>query len=82
MILVIFQGGHNLWDYDYLQAAPVSDVSILMHGEIATVSHWFLNEQWSDALSFTVKDAYQWKNGRIRKKGVKDIVIFQSQKGN
>ncbi|MBV8165343.1 MAG: hypothetical protein JO021_01030, partial [Alphaproteobacteria bacterium] len=40
-------GGHNMWSRDYLMAAPVHDLSMLLHGSAATATHRFLDTLWT-----------------------------------
>lgn len=39
-------GGHNLWEYHYLQGNPVHDLSVEMTGDVAIDGHFFANDQW------------------------------------
>jgi hypothetical protein len=39
-------GGHNLWNDDYTQFAPVNDVSMRLSGKAVSVAESFLNELW------------------------------------
>ena len=39
-------GGHNLWTSDYLQEAPVHDLSFEVAGGVTHSAHKFANEQW------------------------------------
>ena len=40
-------GGHNLWDHDYLCAAPTHDVSMSLHGMAAWFAHRYCNRLWA-----------------------------------
>lgn len=42
----LFQGGHNLWDDDYLTSAPVHDMSMYVEGDVARYAHSFLDHIW------------------------------------
>lgn len=39
-------GGHNLWSSDYLEEAPVHDLSFELEGDVANGAHYYANEQW------------------------------------
>jgi len=39
-------GGHNMYTSDYLMEAPVHDLSLELHGEVAYGGHYYANEQW------------------------------------
>ncbi|MDG1483162.1 MAG: hypothetical protein P8R54_26470 [Myxococcota bacterium] len=43
---VLLQGGHNLWTVDYLNAAPVHDLSMRLDGSAALDAHRFLDRLW------------------------------------
>ena len=69
-------GGHNLWHDDYLQWAPVHDLSARVTGAAAGEAHTFLDRLWdwagrqltapSDIGSLT---AMRWVDGRIEPAG-------------
>ncbi|HWD26027.1 MAG TPA: hypothetical protein VG387_02585 [Rhizomicrobium sp.] len=42
----ILTGGHNMWDQDYLEAAPTFDISMRFDGEIALGGHFFADGIW------------------------------------
>lgn len=39
----LLTGGHNLWDVAYLRAAPITDTSIVVDGDIAQGAHIYLD---------------------------------------
>lgn len=41
-------GGHNLWDSDYNEKAPVTDVSMTLSGPAAASAHKFADLLWAD----------------------------------
>ncbi len=41
-------GGHNMWTRHYLQAAPVHDVSMIVHGGAAQHASRFIDALWRD----------------------------------
>lgn len=43
----VIVGGHNLWNGDYLCAAPVNDVSMQIEGPAARFAHGFSNRLWA-----------------------------------
>lgn len=47
-------GGHNLWDPDYLNLDPVTDVSMRVDGLAAASAQRFANELWAGACASTV----------------------------
>ena len=55
-------GGHNLWHGDYLDFAPVYDVSGLIEGPAANSAHRFCNKLWTepfDVVRWGPGDTYQ-----------------------
>jgi hypothetical protein len=45
-------GGMNLWAQDYLQKAPITDLSIRVQGPAAAAAQTFLNELWAYVESY------------------------------
>ncbi|MFT4978014.1 MAG: phosphatidylserine/phosphatidylglycerophosphate/cardiolipin synthase-like enzyme, partial [Myxococcota bacterium] len=43
---VLLQGGHNMWQTDYLLSAPVHDLSMRIDGSSALDAHRFLDRLW------------------------------------
>jgi phosphatidylserine/phosphatidylglycerophosphate/cardiolipin synthase-like enzyme len=44
---VALVGGHNMWSRDYLMAAPVHDVSMVLRGSAAADADRFLDQLWA-----------------------------------
>jgi len=42
----LHQGGHNLWDGDYLRRNPLHDISMEAYGQCTHDAHLFMNEHW------------------------------------
>lgn len=69
-------GGHNLWHADYLEFAPVHDLSVRIAGTGAGAAHAFLDRLWDWAARqlATPTDigslhAVHWADGRIEPAG-------------
>lgn len=68
-----FVGGHNLWHKDYLDKAPVHDVTVLAEGRAALSAHYYADEIWVGVgklitESLSPKDrawAWNWIKGKI-----------------
>jgi phosphatidylserine/phosphatidylglycerophosphate/cardiolipin synthase-like enzyme len=65
-------GGHNLWHADYLEWAPVHDLSARITGAAVGEAHAFLDRLWDWAARQLATPAeggslhaVQWANGRI-----------------
>ena len=43
----VIQGGHNMWDPDYLEDHPIFDASMEFYGEAAAATQAFVAELWS-----------------------------------
>ncbi len=43
----VISGGHNLWSEAYLNAQPVTDISMEYHGEAASAARDFANTLWT-----------------------------------
>lgn len=63
----LLNGGHNLWDRDYLKKSPCNDISILMKGNVARDGHRYANAQWGYIVK---KQSTVW--GRFVDKHVPD----------
>jgi phosphatidylserine/phosphatidylglycerophosphate/cardiolipin synthase-like enzyme len=44
---LLVQGGHNMWDPDYLQANPVHDLTMRLRGTPAVDAHHFADRLWA-----------------------------------
>lgn len=59
-------GGHNMWDVDYLNHAPISDISVAVSGTVAQSGHEFLNEQWREAMNHGIfTKGARWQKGVV-----------------
>jgi len=47
----LLEGGHNLWNDDYLTSSPILDVSMYVEGDNALHAHRFLDQQWTHACT-------------------------------
>eukprot|EP00928_Gymnodinium_smaydae_P071975 TRINITY_DN55430_c0_g1_i1.p1 TRINITY_DN55430_c0_g1~~TRINITY_DN55430_c0_g1_i1.p1 ORF type:complete len:554 (+),score=92.80 TRINITY_DN55430_c0_g1_i1:69-1730(+) len=42
----LLQGGHNMWEADYLMKNPVHDISMTLEGDCAVAAHRYCNTTW------------------------------------
>jgi len=61
----LITGGHNYWSDDYIQFAPVHDVSMRIHGPTVANAQGFLNRMW-----------HQIANGKPNRKGLHRLPLF------
>ena len=53
---LLIQGGHNMWDVDYLRANPVHDLTMRLRGTPAVDAHHFADRLWE----YTCEDHWGW----------------------
>ena len=73
---IVLQGGHNLWDPDYIGLRPVSDMSMIGTGAGVVASEKFVDLLWS----FVQGAAVHPSQGKVSKPFA-DAVVPQRQPG-